>query len=143
MDKGMTMLLPIKTNVLYKIGRWAVDSGHMHREVDIKTETEDLNEADVVTSKYRVPSYRHDEALGMFVEDEPFHTPVLDIDVPAQLVQSSTPGKHHLYIDAPMTWDTYVKLLDAMQAAGILEPGYVSASKERGFTAVRLPWVSK
>jgi hypothetical protein len=42
-----------------------------------------------------------------------------------------------------MPWGQYVKLLDVMAECGILEPGYVGASKARGFSAVRLPWVSK
>ncbi len=42
-----------------------------------------------------------------------------------------------------MGWDTYVTMLDALAYAGIIEPGYAEASKARGFSAVRLPWVSK
>jgi hypothetical protein len=53
------------------------------------------------------------------------HTIMLDLDVPATLVPSSTPGHSHLYIDVP------------------LEDGYVSASIERGHTALRLPGVKK
>lgn len=71
------------------------------------------------------------------------HKPVLDLDFPAKLIDSSTPGHHHLLIDKELTWHQYVKLLDVMQEVGLLEPGYVSASKERGFTCVRLPWVKK
>lgn len=71
------------------------------------------------------------------------HRPVLDIDVPAALIPSSTPGHSHLYIDRKLSWPTYVKLLDALGQAGILEAGYVEASRERGHTAVRLPWVRK
>ena len=34
-------------------------------------------------------------------------------------------------------------MLEAMAAAGIVQHGYVNASKKRGFTALRLPWVKK
>lgn len=71
------------------------------------------------------------------------HAPVLDIDVPAFLVPSSTPGHSHLYIDQPMHWDQYAELLKALGYAGVLEPGYVGASLAREHTAVRLPWVRK
>ena len=71
------------------------------------------------------------------------HYPVLDLDFQAHLQPSSTPGHHHLYIDYPVPAPAYFRLLRALQAAGLLQPGYVEASEERGFTAVRLPWVLK
>lgn len=71
------------------------------------------------------------------------HTIMLDLDVPAQMIPSSTPGHSHLYIDVVNDWDTYCKLLDALVAANVLEAGYVRASKARGFTALRLPWIKK
>lgn len=74
---------------------------------------------------------------------EVWHTPLLDIDVPAALVPSSTPGHSHLYIDRPMTWQTYAQLLHALCDAGIIEPGYLRASLDRGHTALRTPWTRK
>jgi hypothetical protein len=71
------------------------------------------------------------------------HRVVLDIDFPAILLPSTTPGHHHLYVDKVMTWAQYSLLLTAMAAAGLLEQGYVDACLERGFSAVRLPWVKK
>jgi hypothetical protein len=91
--------------------------------------TEDLTRANVVTSR------RSDDSV--------VHRPVLDIDFPVKVVESSTPGHCHLYIDRDLEWDDYVKLLEVLGEVGILEPGYVSASLERGFTALRLPWVRK
>lgn len=69
---------------------------------------------------------------------KPLHKPVIDIDLPCQLVQSS-PGKFHLYIDHEVEADAYWYLLDALQRAGICEEGYVSASRRRGYSAVRHP----
>lgn len=71
------------------------------------------------------------------------HAPALDIDVPAYLVPSTTEGHSHLYIDVPMSWRQYRKLLIAMRDAGILEPGYVAASLERRATFLRPPGVRK
>lgn len=71
------------------------------------------------------------------------HKPVIDLDLPARLVPSSTEGHFHLYIDKKVPWEAYVRLLDAMRDAGLVEAGYVSASKARGFSAVRPPWVRK
>jgi len=72
-----------------------------------------------------------------------FHRPVLDIDLPCELIPSSTPGKFHLYIDCPMTWVEYEKLLRALERARILESGYVNASIERKATMLRKPGVYK
>jgi hypothetical protein len=87
----------------------------------------DIEQANVITSK---------------TNNSNTHKPVLDIDLPIKVIESS-PGKHHLYIDKEMTWDQYSRLLLAMTDAGILEDGYVRASLERGFTALRLPWIKK
>ena len=71
------------------------------------------------------------------------HMPVLDIDVPASLVPSSTEGHFHLYLDVPLTWYEYSDLLYALSKAGILEPGYVEASVNKGGSFVRKPGVTK
>lgn len=72
------------------------------------------------------------------------HFPVLDIDFPCRLVESETPGHHHLFIDKAVTWDAYVGVLAALAAAGIIEPGYANASIARGATFVALkPWKNK
>lgn len=71
------------------------------------------------------------------------HRPVLDLDIPATLVPSSTPGHSHLYLDVDVTWAQYMMLLAALAAAGIIEQGYVKTSIQRGYTCVRLPWIRK
>lgn len=139
------MLLPFRENRLFRVKRWSGDSTAPDTGTSYE-ETDSLDEADIVTSVVREPSITLDDLLKkgyVSVSDQPMHMPVLDIDIPAALVDSTTPGRHHLYIDAQMSWETYVRLLDVMAEAGILEIGYVKASIERGFTAVRLPWVRK
>lgn len=93
--------------------------------------TEDLDKAEVVTSQ-AVKHWRKN-----------MHRPILDIDFPATVIPSSTSGHGHLYIDKPMTWEHYEKLLNVLAEVGIIEPGYADASIERQHTAVRLPWVKK
>lgn len=70
------------------------------------------------------------------------HFPVIDIDFPCTLVESS-PGKHHLYIDHPVAEHKYWAMLQAMADAGIVQQAYVGASRARGFSCARLPWVKK
>lgn len=91
-------------------------------------EADGIKDAHVITS--------HDPTTGK-------HRPILDIDLPAALIPSSTPGHYHLYIDKPMEWDRYEDLLDALSAVGIIEEGYASASCDREYTSVRLPWIKK
>lgn len=71
------------------------------------------------------------------------HAPCIDIDVPMTVVPSSTPGHGHLYIDVPMTWEDYERLLTVMAEVGIVEQGYLRASRTRKATHLRLPWVAK
>jgi hypothetical protein len=98
-------------------------------------DTDDVDQAQVITSLVARDVGRPLNAQH--------HKVVLDIDLPAKLIPSSTEGHFHLYIDKEIPWDVYVRLLTALASAGIIEQGYLSASLERGLTAVRLPWVRK
>ena len=71
------------------------------------------------------------------------HRPVIDIDVPVEVVESSTPGHYHLYIDYPVEPEKYMALLVALADCGIVEKGYARASYAKGFSAVRVPWLAK
>lgn len=65
------------------------------------------------------------------------HAPALDIDFGARLVPSSTPGHYHLFLDKPMPWRKYKRLLKALRKAGIIEYGYYRASLDRQATHLR------
>lgn len=91
-------------------------------------ETENIGEAHIVLS---------------FSKETRVHRPVLDIDFPVAVLPSSTPGHFHLYIDKPLSWSKYRRLLMALADAGIIEDGYASVSMDREYTSVRLPWVKK
>lgn len=92
----------------------------------------DSGQADVITSE-----------VVDILNKERMHAPVLDIDFNATLIPSTTPGKYHLYLDKLVPHDKYMKLLKALAKAGIIEEGYAEASRHRGYSAVRLPWVRK
>jgi hypothetical protein len=81
--------------------------------------------------------------IVLSTDDDGWHRPVLDIDFPAALIPSSTPGHFHLYLDKKLSTSQYMKLLDALAEAGIIEQGYASVSEARGYTSARLPWVKK
>lgn len=65
------------------------------------------------------------------------HAPVLDIDFPAKLVPSSTADHYHLYLDTIVSWESYEKLLVALEDCGIISKGYMTASIARKATYVR------
>ena len=96
------------------------------------SEEADIEQANLLTSMCN----RHDPFC-------PMHKVVIDLDHPAQLIESSTPGHHHLIIDHEIPWSAYVRLLEAMVECGLVEPGYLGSSIDRGYTAVRLPWIKK
>jgi hypothetical protein len=91
------------------------------------------------------PSVPHNVATSQIHEnyETKWHIPVLDIDMPCALYPSSTEGKYHLYIDAPMSWEDYQRLLVVLASVGIIESGFANASIAEGYSAVRLPWVKK
>lgn len=72
------------------------------------------------------------------------HRPVLDLDFPARLIPSTTPGHFHLYLDGlELGWDKYKTLLLALADAGVISQAYARESIKKGFTAARLPHITK
>lgn len=71
------------------------------------------------------------------------HRLLLDLDVPAALVPSSTPGHSHLYVDADLDAGQLARLLEVLADAGVIEASYAAVSIARGHTALRLPNVKK
>ena len=101
------------------------------------------NEADRHLHEERHPSTEVAANLISSLCKDGLHRPVLDFDFPARYVPSSTPGHGHLYIDRQICWDSYEKLLLAMEECCLLEPGYVTAAIERKATFVRPEWIRK
>lgn len=71
------------------------------------------------------------------------HRPNLDIDFPAELIPSSTPGHYHLYLNIDLTRQQYDKLIDVLEEVGIIERGIKKAYYARGMTLTRKPGVKK
>jgi len=121
---------------LYRVLDWGNDDSQTkddNRPGDRAFVT-DLQDANVVTSQHSTAP-----------DGQARHALVLDIDHPAWLMPSTTPGHFHLYVDVPegITNEKYTTLLTALADAGVIEWGYASASIARGFTSVRLPWIQK
>lgn len=127
----------VTTHELYENVDWNMASDDETMGRDFREETDDLAAAVVVGSAHKVS----DSWTG-FTSRE-YHRPMLDLDFPAAVIPSSTEGHCHLYIDRDLTWEQYEKLLDVMAEIGLLEAGYVAASKARGRTFLRLPWIKK
>lgn len=71
------------------------------------------------------------------------HLPVLDLDFPCKLVESSTFGHYHLYLDKPMAWKDYRMLLKCLEVAGLLNREWVRKALKDEQTFVRAPGVTK
>lgn len=105
------------------------DQPTSERRVQVST----IEEANLISSE--ISTARDESGVALV------HAPTLDIDHACELRPSETPGHYHLLIDVPMPWPSYVKLLNVLAEVGIIEPGYASASIERGATFVAIkPW---
>lgn len=129
-------VLPIEGQVL----RWA-DLGADYETPSPTRVVTEAEHANIVNSDMTVEwdnktSRRTPHGYG------PNHKLILDIDYPVYVVESS-PGRSHLYIDAAMSWSTLVSIMAVFVEAKLLEPGYMYASIERGYTSVRVPWALK
>lgn len=93
-----------------------------------------LNEPDEAHPANLVPSLCWDGS----------HRPALDIDVPCELIPSSTEGHFHLYFPTvALSWEDYRLLIEVLAKVGVLEPAYRDASFGRGQTLLRPPGVTK
>lgn len=82
-------------------------------------------------------------AVTSKIKDSDLHAPVIDIDLPCMLVPSSQPGHFHLYINRVMEWEKFVAILEALEDARVIGPGYLRYTKKRGYATVRYPGVTK
>jgi len=73
------------------------------------------------------------------------HAVAIDLDIPAYLVPSTTPGHSHLYVDVPggIAHDDYMDLLEVLGRCGVIEEGYAEVSRKRGHSDLRPPWIKK
>lgn len=104
---------------------------HEDDDYDPREVTSDVEHATIVTSLVN-------QKLGKGI-----HKLVLDVDMDVKVFPSSTPGHHHLFIDHEMSTEDFEKVVRVLAEVGIIEHGYANASLDRGFTAVRLPWIKK
>lgn len=105
----------------------------------IDREEADIEHANIVSSLIKPPKdYCADP-------NNRRHVLAIDLDIPATLIPSSSPGHHHLYIEVPkgIPHHRYMALLSALADAGIIEKGYAEVSIARGHSDLRLPWVKK
>lgn len=77
------------------------------------------------------------------IEGTDLHTLMIDIDMPARLIESSTPGCYHLYIDRPMTYKQLKAILEPMMNAGVVEEGFYKMFIKHKATHLRPPWFDK
>lgn len=96
--------------------------------------TTDLTEAEAISSAYP-------DAIRP--EGDQYHALLLDLDVPAWLIPSTTEGHGHLYVQLAVLDEELWEFLEAAAKIGLVEEGYVSACKSRGMTSLRAPWVRK
>ena len=108
-------------------------NGEDIRSHDEKVECEWV-EAQVMSSELKPTPW--DEHRGQ-------HVIALDIDHEAYLVPSTHQGHSHLYVAVACQWDDYVEFLKAAAKIGLIEHGYYEASKKRGGTFLRVPWLKK
>ena len=71
------------------------------------------------------------------------HQILLDIDVPHVYIPSTTEGHGHLIFRRQVSFAAYLRLMEHMAELGLIEPGFVSATRNRGEAWLRVPWVAK
>lgn len=65
------------------------------------------------------------------------HQPIIDLDTPHRIVESTTPGNHHLYLDTEISSWRWRLLMVALYLAKVIEPGNFWWSMRRGSNFVR------
>ncbi|QGH78658.1 hypothetical protein SEA_WESAK_17 [Microbacterium phage Wesak] len=136
-DIDLQAMLPIQNQVL----RWG-DLSHTSEDIEPARRERvvtDIEHANIVCSDLDGQEWDDSEPQHGY---GPSHKILFDIDFPVHVVQSSE-GHGHLYIDRKMSWSTVVMLMAAFVEAGLMEPGYMYAAIQRGYTSLRVPWALK
>lgn len=71
------------------------------------------------------------------------HAMVIDLDVEHEYVASTRPGHGHLYINHVVTFEAMVEIFEVLTKHGVMEEGFLKATKARGWASVRTPWTRK
>lgn len=136
--KGVKLFGLYYERLVAKVANLSRDSAQEPDEHEVVWDPEmSPAQANVVTSLMVSAGWRDQPKEHMM------HAPVLDIDFAIRAVESSTHGHYHLFLDRSMSWEQYQRLLNVLVEVDIIEPGYRDASIERGYTAVRLPHITK
>lgn len=88
-------------------------------------------------------SLMQSSVISSAVMNSRMHRVLLDIDVPAYQIASSTPGHSHMYFEPLVTWRQYKRVLRALYRAGIIERAFYQAACGAHAGMLRLPWVRK
>ena len=77
------------------------------------------------------------------LEERPgYHFLTLDLDMPVELIKSSS-GNNHLIVRHGLKFDDMVEILDVLQKHGVVQPKWVESTKKHGYSILRLPGISK
>jgi hypothetical protein len=90
-----------------------------------------------IESRTEVP-YSQAELIGSRIVGSDKHLPILTIDYAARLLPSRSARHFHLYLDRPISWKAYKRLMRSMSRAGLMERGYVRMAIARGQSFVRV-----
>jgi hypothetical protein len=105
--------------------------------------SDQLNEKTLRRDRRRRRVGRREANIVSSLCEDGSHMPTLDIDHPALLEPSSTPGHYHLFLDVPMSWRAYRRLLRALYRGGVIGRNAYWRSLDRGASFVRPPGVVK
>ena len=131
---------------MYSLGGMYVDAEYtdndMYDRVEVLVDLSDPDR-DLINQRTEVMDGSGNLLSSELKHMRGFHAPTLDIDMYCALHGSTTPGHFHLYIDKPMSWVDYVKLLTTLRDVGIIQPGYCDLSLARGASYLRKPGIVK
>ena len=117
---------------------------HLARE-NFKVTSEEFHEDRPDLKPVVVSSLREANLIDSRVPDKPgIHRPIFDFDgMECTLVPSSTPGNFHLYVEKEVEWEKWLKVLESMAEAGLIQWGFYRLSKLRGASFARKPGIVK
>lgn len=93
--------------------------------------------SDSMINQEREPATPDDANLVSSLTASGRHMPAIDIDLPVRVVESSTKGHFHLFIDKEIDTEHYWQILRALYEAGIVERGFYELSVARGASFLR------
>lgn len=120
--------MPTRMNQQWRLENLRLPLGGINKMLKRKSKN-DFEECTLMDATHLSSQLRHGD----------HHVLVLDIEHSVEVVRTNKAGHHHVYINKSMPWEKYVKIIEAMADAGVVDEQWATQALTQGYAHASLP----